>query len=416
MMKIKNRTARVRLLTVLTLLALLLSSTETVKSCTSVIISGEYTPDGRPLMWKHRDTGELDNKILYMDGGKYPAMALVNTPDSLAKHIWTGYNSEGFSIMNTASYNLNYDTIEEQGQEGAFMKKALLNCSSLEDFEKLLDTAAKPLEVEANFGVIDAHGGAAYYETGNFTYTKIDVNDPKVAPHGYVVRTNYSFTGKANDGAGYIRFSTAERLFYEASGENNLSVEFIINEMSRSLANSLTGQSKKQWLQKNASTDNFVYFDDCINRYFTSSSVLVQGVKPEESAEFTTMWTILGFPLTSVVTPVWLTESGQLPEILTAPVGKEAPLCNMALKLKERMVPSTRGSTKYYINTTKVMNKQGTGITQQLQPLHSKMLTISMEKLEKWRENKAVDEKEITNYYKWISQEIEKEYNELFDL
>lgn len=26
-------------------------------ACTSIIISGKATPDGRPLMWKHRDTG-----------------------------------------------------------------------------------------------------------------------------------------------------------------------------------------------------------------------------------------------------------------------------------------------------------------------------------------------------------------------
>lgn len=401
---------------ILSLLIVLLISWGPVKACTSVIISGEYTPDGRPLMWKHRDTGELDNKILYFDEGKYPAMALTDTPDSLAKHSWIGYNSEGFSIMNTASYNLNYDTIEEQGQEGIFMKKALLNCATLEDFETLLDTSSKPLEVEANFGVIDAQGGAAYYETGNFSYTKIDVNDPKVAPHGYVVRTNYSFTGKTNDGAGYIRYSTAEKLFYEASGENNLSVDFIMNEMSRSLANSMTGQSKKQWLQKNKGADNFVYFDDCINRYYTSSSVLVQGVKPGESAEFTTMWTILGFPLASVVTPVWLTESGQIPEILTAPVGEEAPLCSMALELKEKMIPSQRGDTKYYINTTKVMNKQKEGITQQLQPLHNKLLTKSMEKLEKWRKNNSLDEEEIKTYYKWMSHEVKSEYNKLFGL
>lgn len=25
-----------------------------VEACTSVIISGKVTPDGRPLMWKHR--------------------------------------------------------------------------------------------------------------------------------------------------------------------------------------------------------------------------------------------------------------------------------------------------------------------------------------------------------------------------
>lgn len=396
---------------------LLAAAQAPTQACTSVIISGKYTPDGRPLMWKHRDTGELDNKIWHLHAGRYPAVALINTPDSLAKHAWTGYNSQGFAIMNTASYNLNYiDSIEVQGDEGILMKKALMNCATLKDFETLLDTMATPLAVEANFGVIDAKGGAAYYETGHFGYKKIDVNDPKVAPHGYVVRTNYSFTGKTNDGAGYIRFATAEKRFYEASGRGNLSLDFILNTMSRSLGSTLTGQHNADWLAKNKWEDNFVYFDDFINRFYTASSLVIQGVKPSEAPEFTTMWTILGFPLSSVVVPVWLTESGVLPGILTAPAGQEAPLCHKALKLKKKMVPSRRGHEKYYINTTKVINKQQEGITQQLRPLHHNLLKKSKAKLEQWREAGNMQPQQIKQHYRWISNEVNNTYEKLFGL
>ena len=36
-------------------------------ACTSAVISGSATVDGRPLLWKHRDTGSLENKlVLYL--------------------------------------------------------------------------------------------------------------------------------------------------------------------------------------------------------------------------------------------------------------------------------------------------------------------------------------------------------------
>ena len=50
-------------------------------ACTSAIITGKLTPDGRPLLWKHRDTGEDNNRIEYFKGKKYNFTALVNSPD-----------------------------------------------------------------------------------------------------------------------------------------------------------------------------------------------------------------------------------------------------------------------------------------------------------------------------------------------
>ena len=81
----------------------------------------------------------------------------------------------GFGIMNSASYNLklNDDTTKISDLEGMIMKMALERCATLEDFEKMLNDLPKPLGVEANFGVIDANGGAAYYETDNFKFIKV---------------------------------------------------------------------------------------------------------------------------------------------------------------------------------------------------------------------------------------------------
>ena len=77
-----------------------------VEACTSIIISGKSTPDGRPLIWKNRDTDTFQNAIRYFNGGKYNSMGLIDSDDPTGKAIWAGYNSAGFAIMNTASYNL----------------------------------------------------------------------------------------------------------------------------------------------------------------------------------------------------------------------------------------------------------------------------------------------------------------------
>lgn len=152
----------------LLLLALYLCGQVAIWACTSIIITGKATPDGRPLMWKHRDTGAPYNHIRFFAGDGYKFIGLVNSDDPDGA-VWTGTNETGFSIMNTASYNLKDDDVEEMDHEGLVMRRALEVCASLADFEHFLDTLSRPMRVEANFGVIDAKGGAAYYETNNMT-------------------------------------------------------------------------------------------------------------------------------------------------------------------------------------------------------------------------------------------------------
>ncbi|MDE6225039.1 MAG: C45 family peptidase, partial [Muribaculaceae bacterium] len=150
----------------LLILSLLLSVQASI-ACTSAIISGKVTKNGRPLLWKHRDTGNEQNFIARVapEGNKYGFVALYNGGDSLLESAWMGMNDAGFAIMNTASYNLMPDTAKFVDQEGVVMRKALETCRTLIDFENLLASLPKPLGVQANFGVLDANGNGAYYET-----------------------------------------------------------------------------------------------------------------------------------------------------------------------------------------------------------------------------------------------------------
>ena len=385
-------------------------------ACTVAIVSGKATPDGRPLLWKHRDTGDLDNKVLFLGEGGYKAMGLVNAQDSLAESIWIGVNEAGFSIMNSASYNLRgSDSTSLADLEGELMKEALLACATVDDFERFLQGKPKPLGVEANFGVIDALGGAAFFETNNFSWTKIDVHDQRIATHGYIVRTNYSFTGAPNEGAGYIRFEAAEKMFYRASGTNNLSVSYLVEHMCIAADNPLSGQSAREGLQYGEREDHFFYFQDCTNRYTSSASVIVQGVKDGESPLLTTMWSMVGFPLAAVVIPIWISPNGTLPTVITGPGSQNALVCDKALELKKQMVPSTRGSTRYYLNATKVYNADQTGITQRLIPVNQDIIKRGNEYLEQWRKT-LPDQKEVDDVYKWIDLRVVNIYKSLFGI
>ena len=95
---------------ILALLLVLLPSGR-AEACTAAVISGRATPDGRPLLWKHRDTGVLDNALVHFRGERFSFTGLVNAGGNIApsaspsdREVWIGANTAGFALMNTASY------------------------------------------------------------------------------------------------------------------------------------------------------------------------------------------------------------------------------------------------------------------------------------------------------------------------
>ena len=188
-------------------------------ACTSVIISGKVRADGKPVMFKHRDTSHLTNDIQWFQGEKYAFIGLVNTDVPLEKEVWAGTNSAGFSIMNTATYDLKEDDVpaNQMDREGYLMYRALEICATVEDFEHFIDTLSKPMGVEANFGVIDA---------------KYDVNEE---PTGYRVVTNFTWQGREADRKGVDRYEKARSLLAETCIPiSEWDHDFLINKISRS--------------------------------------------------------------------------------------------------------------------------------------------------------------------------------------
>ena len=373
-------------LVVLSLIVSLLGTIDAY-TCTSAIISGKITPDGRPLLWKHRDTGEENNRIEFFKGGKYTFIALVDSPDR-GGAAWTGTNSAGFSIMNTASYNIKDDNVKEMDMEGVLMYKALAECKNLADFEKFLDNLPRPMRVEANFGVMDAEGGAAYYEVNNTKWVKVDANDPKIAPNGYLIYTNFSYTGSFNDGMGYIRHQTATEIISRQAPLKNITPHWIFNNLSRSYYHSLMGVDllKNEFSPERGT--GWTIDQDYIPRKSTSASVVIQGVKKGENPEMTTMWTVLGYPPVGVAIPLWEKAGESQPGmVLMGKLSENAEMCDYALALKHNIFSITRGNGSRYMNLNLVYNSSGNGYMQQLAPAEKAVCDLYKDAIERWRKN-----------------------------
>lgn len=337
--------------------------------CTSAVISGTATADGRPLLWKNRDTSATDNKVelITFTDGSYSYVALFNASDRDCREAWIGMNMMGFAVMNTASYNLKDDNVPQSkmDREGEIMSLALRTCTSVDEFEELLDRLPRPLGVEANFGVIDAFGGAAYFETNNSRFTRYDVAD---SPDGYLVRSNYSHSGRPGEGYGFTREADAVHLLDSAAKAHAVTPELLTETLSRSFYNAT--------LKRDFSTEKGLVVDEgFIPRYTTTATVVVEGCPPVESPEEVTpgmvsreyiMWTALGYPPCAEIVPVWCAPGGVDEGLRGIQGGGTSALGNKAKALRDKVFHRQGGEKQVYIDMPKLHNDRGTGISQTL--------------------------------------------------
>ena len=308
--------------------------------CTSMLVGSGASRSGRPMLWKNRDTGTEHNFIERVSKpGCYTYVGLFNGGDSLLRKAWLGMNEKGFAIMNTASYNLAPDTAKVKDREGEVMRRALEVCRTVSDFKCLLDTLPKPMGVQANFGVIDAHGNGAFFETDDYKYTVFDLKD---TPDDYIVRTNFSETGNDTDGYGYIRRCNAETLLADKMNSRDLVPEDFTETCSRSFYHSLLGRDMA------AESARWVVDQDFIPRYSTSASVVIEGVNSEDDAHDMVMWTAIGYAPCAVVKAVTIDSIPD--ELRPTAKGWRSPECNRVVELKRQAFPIHRGSGRHYID------------------------------------------------------------------
>lgn len=311
-------------------------------ACTSMIVSAKASASGRPLLWKHRDCSCESNFIERIDAkdGNYGYIALFNAGDSLLAEAWIGVNDTDFAIMNTASYNLAPDTATYKDREGFIITEALKRCATVDDFEQLLNNMAKPLGVQANFGVIDAMGNGAYFETDDYTYRKYDL---KQTSDGVLVRTNFSESGNNSEGYGYIRYRNTYDLLQDKITAKTLTPADLTEGVSRSFYHSLIGHD--------FATDSvrWVIDQDFVPRNSSTASIVIEGAAPGDlRGARSVMWTALGYPPCAVVKAV---TADKLPKDLRPVLpGFKSPASEAAAKLKLKAFPIKRGNGSHYID------------------------------------------------------------------
>ena len=406
------------------LILLLFASAAISYACTSIIVSGKVTPDGRPLIWKNRDTGAARNIMRHFPAqdGKYAFTGIVAEKSKDPNSVWVGSNSEGFAIFNTVSYNVEPDTLNgKSGGNGIVMRMALERCATVADFEKMLQEMPKPWKVETNYGVMDAQGNAAYFEVGNYEYYKYDVNDPAVAPDGYLVRSNFSYNGRPRiEGKGHCRYMTAEA-FTRKGLAAGITPEFVLNNHVRCYANVLMDLNLRGDENHAPKTTGWAYDNDFITRKTTTCSVVITGVKPGENPELTTMWTVVSYPGTTVALPVWeaVGEEG-LPVMVRGNEKYQAPLSKWGYTLKERAytfdLDNDENNHKRYFNWELFYNGEGTGYLQKVLRLEAEVLPPYREALNRWYAAGKIDRAELKKLNAAADEKIAAFYKANFDL
>lgn len=343
-----------------------------ILACTSAIIGASRTPHGRPLLWKHRDTSATDNKIEYVAGknGEHSYVGLFNADDRKLEQAWMGMNDAGFAVMNTASYNIKDDNVPQKNmdKEGYVMAKALKTCVTVDDFGRLLDTLPRPMGVEANFGVIDAYGNGAYFETNNHSYVRYDLKD---SPDNALIRTNYSISGRPDEGFGFNREANACHILQTYIDSSTVTAEVLTEGASRSFWHDLKQRDYSEGF------DRWVIDQDFIPRHSSTATIVIEGCRPlpegttpdpEMVGRQYIMWTGLGYPPCSEIVPVWCRPDGVDKELRGTPGNGHSPMSDRVKARRAEVFPITKGNGEKYIDITRLFNKEGTGYVQKLRP------------------------------------------------
>ncbi|MCP4547995.1 MAG: hypothetical protein GY835_16140 [bacterium] len=351
-----------QLLYLITLISLLLVTP--ALPCTIAVISGDATPDGRPLLWKNRDVNGHDQEVRYFtDGSRGGYLALVTTGENETTTSYVGLNEAGFAIMNSVSPDLSSGS---PSSHGILMKLALRECGSVAEFESLLETTAGDRgHIWTNFGVIDALGAAAIFETTDTDHVRYDAADGD----GYVVRANNSISGGGDMGS---RYFNANQLIGDAALAGALDHEYLIRAVARDLGGP-PSMPCGQWPT----------LEPALNRYKTRSSVVVHGIGAGEDPRLSTFWCTLGEPSCGVSIPLWAC-AGTPPLVVSNP-GHQAALCGSIQEKKLYCYNNLDSDTT--IDTVALVGEDGLGGIQRYTfPLEDENFAAAAAQLSDWRQ------------------------------
>jgi len=328
---------------------------DTAEECTSLVATGRGTVDGASLLWKNRDNPtELSNKVVFVDDQPYRYLALVDGDPGNGRMAWAALNAAGFGVANTATTNL--PPSEPSGNPAILMADAARSCATVDEFEHfLLRNFGKNRGTRSNFIAVDAKGGAAIFETHANGFKRFNAVE---TAEQYLGNTNFSRSGTADQGGGYLRFER-ETALLKAVPNGRLSVDYVLQVMSRDLGHTLLRHPERaSWRTLPADTPVWLHTNYTIDRPSTASVVVIHSVKPGEDPKGSTMWVMLGEPVTSIAIPLWVA-AGPPPAELWE--GTDAALSKESARLKDVLRPLKSAERREYVDITRLDNAAGTG-------------------------------------------------------
>ncbi len=362
--------------------------------CTVGVASGKATADGRPLLWKNRDSSGFENYVRYFISNGYSYLGLFSR--GIPSSMYGGMNERGFAIMNSVAYDL--------GKTGGFdngrlMKKALEECATIEEFESLLKRLLGKYDLAANFGVIDSHGGAAIFETSSNNYKKFDANK---SPKGYLLRTNFSFSGGGS--VGIKRFKREKEIF-EKELKGKLDVNFLLKNVFRDIKDKdgTIFDYKKGFKRGDK---RFYYTKDSICRPYSVSSMVFRGVKPDEPEYLSTFYIILGNPLTGSAIPLWV-KAGNVPGLVEN--YKHSPLNFEQMKIYSYIYPHDKA---YTLDVSYLAGENSPNLLRKIFTLEDSILKETESALENWGKS-FPGKKTIALFQKYIANKAYKNYKKI---
>jgi hypothetical protein len=351
------------------------------EECTVAVISGSVTTDGRPLLWKNRDSSNRENSLFFFRGPRYDFIGIINAGDTT--QVWMGMNSAGFALMNSESMDQDGDSADT---EGYFMKQALGLCARVDELDALLrQTALAGRGTRANFGCIDAFGGAAFFEAGNFRHTRFTPQDTGLVPPGFLVRANFSMTGKGDEAYGGWRYHRAHTLLARQTAAGKIGLPFLFERLLRDLVSDELDPNPLPYRGSfGDAPEGLIQTQNTINRHRTVSAVVFQGVKPGESPALATIWLLLGEPVASVALPFW-PASGEVPDAVAGP--GPCRLNDVFTRVRAGLYPDK--DWPQYLDTRRLCEGRRPWL-QQRREMEREVLQTVFRKMVEWRRKRPV--------------------------
>ena len=205
-----------------------------------------------------------------------------------------------------------------------------------------------------------------------------------------------------------MRYLEVERVLSKACAMGGITPQLIFTDLARSFRNNILDIDLKNGDFNAPKASGWFTDQDFIPRKDPSCSIVVQGVKKGENPELGIVWTILGYPPTSVAVPLWVKDN--LPAMVSYDKEMEAsPLSAVSLDLAKEKVFHYKqgGGTNHYLHWENLYNLQGTGIMQNMMKVEEELYRNTLPLIKEFYQNKKVDTKKLDAFYQELEEYLE---------